>query len=237
MPGASSTREAKRTVSRLHRVKVQLPRSSTGRACILALGYSKNAEPTSAPRLPSPLLASTRLYPPLLASTRFYSPVFAASHAPPSAVRSRPLTRAPIHRSSSRRRSDRSFALVSLSFRPQPRIIQSRRSQTPSMLDASNREERERRRAVGRDSRSRSSKRAAGERRRTARREIYRGELSRGSVACSEKSRRARRRATAWRGPSRRRGTSLETGETYLLRAIFRSRVVKQQKIINHRDF
>lgn len=192
-------------------------------------------------RLYSPLLASTRLYSPLLASIHLCSPRH-TRHLPPSG-----LGHLLAHRSTDRRVVDvrtgvslsfRSrFALVSLSFRPQPRIIQSRRSQTPSMLDASNREERERRRAVGRDSRSRSSKRAAGERRRTARREIYRGELSRGSVACSEKSRRARRRATAWRGPSRRRGTSLETGETYLLRAIFRSRVVKQQKIINHRDF
>lgn len=135
MPRASSTREAKRTVSRLHRVKVQLPRSSTGRACILALGYSKNAEPTSASRLPSSLLASTRLYSPLPASTRLYSPLFACIRRVTRATFRRPvsatLTRAPIHRSSSsRRRSDRvslsfrsRFPLVSLWFRPQLRII------------------------------------------------------------------------------------------------------------------
>lgn len=39
------------------------------------------------------------------------------------------------------------------------------------------------------------------------------------------------------RSEQKKRNASLETGETYLLRAIFRSRVVKQQKIINHRDF
>lgn len=178
-------------------------------------------------RLYSPLSASSRLYSPLLASTRLYSPRH-TRHLPPSG-----LGHLLAHRSTDRRVVD-----VRTEFRSRFALASLRKSPIADTLDACvTTDRRERRRAVGRDSRSRSSKRAAGERRRTARREIYRGELSRGSVACSEKSRLARRRATAWRGPSRRRGTSLETGETYLLRAIFRSRVVKQQKIINHRDF